>query len=121
MIKTIDYELKRGDTKLLNRFKIKDKEGNLINLTNNDQLYFTVKKNSNSNKVLIKKTINDGIYLKDDGYYHITLEPSDTSKLNYGTYVYDIELKKTNPKVFVRTLLEGSITLTEEVTWEEDE
>ena len=121
MSKTIDYEFKRGDTNVLKKFRVKDKNDNLMELTENEQLYFTMKINPNSNQVLIQKRINDGIYLEEDGYYHITLEPSETSKLNYGTYVYDIELKSISPKLFVKTLIEGTITLTDEVTWEEDE
>lgn len=121
MPKTIDYEFKRGDTSNLKKFRIKDLNESIIELTNNEQLYFTMKQNTNSNKVLIQKTINNGIYLEEDGYYHITLEANDTSKLNYGTYVYDIELKSINPKLFVKTLIEGTITLTDEVTWEVNE
>ena len=120
MAKIIDYEFKRGDTNVLNKFRIIN-NGKVVKLTNEQQLYFTLKSNPNSKKVLVQKTINNGIELGEDGYYHITLEPNDTSKLNYGGYVYDIEFKKFNPKVFVRTLLEGTITLTDEVTWEEDE
>lgn len=121
MSKTIDYEFKRGDTNLLKKFRVTDKNGNVMNLTDNEQLYFTIKTNPNSNKVLIQKTINNGICLEEDGYYHITLEPSETSKLNYGAYVYDIELKSINQKMFVKTIIEGTITLTDEVTWEGDE
>ena len=121
MAKTIDYEFKRGDTNVLEKFRVIDQEKNIMQLTDNEQLYFTVKTNPNSNQVLIQKTIKNGIYLEEDGYYHITLEPNETSKLNYGTYVYDIELKSISPKLFVKTLIEGTITLTDEVTWEGDE
>lgn len=121
MAKTIDYEFKRGDTNLLEKFRVTDKNRNVMKLTDNEQLYFTMKTNPNNKQALIRKTINNGIYLEEDGYYHIMLEPSETSKLNYGAYVYDIELKSISSKIFVKTLIEGTITLTEEVTWEGDE
>ena len=121
MAKTIDYEFPRGDTYKLKKFRITDKNKNIIQQTGTQQLYFTVKTDSNSNKVLFQKRKNTGIELGEDGYYHITIEPSDTSKLEYGTYVYDISLKSTVAKTIVKTLINGTITLTEEVTWEGDE
>lgn len=121
MVKTIDYEFPRGDTYPLRKFRITDKNKNVIKLTDAEQLYFSVKTDANSNKVLFQKRKNKGIELGEDGYYHITIEPADTNSLDYGTYVYDIQLKSTNPKVIVKTLFNGTITLTEEVTWEVDE
>jgi hypothetical protein len=121
MPKTIDYEFPRGDSFLLKKFRVTDKNKNVIKLTDAEQLYFTVKTDSNSNKVLIQKRKNEGIELGEDGYYHITIEPSDTNNLEYGTYVYDIQLKSINKKIFVKTLFDGTITLTDEVTWEVDE
>lgn len=121
MAKTIDYEFKRGDTNALKKFRVLDKNEEVMELTTNEQLYFTMKSNPNSDEVLVQKTINNGIYLEDDGYYHITLEADETSKLNYGAYVYDIELKSFGSKNVVKTIMEGTITLTEEVTWEGDE
>lgn len=121
MIKSIDYEFPRGDTYVLRKIRVTDKNENIIQLTDTEQLYFTVKTDSNSNKVLIQKRINTGIELGEDGYYHITIEPTDTNKLEYGTYVYDISLKSTRAKTIVKTLANGTITLTDEVTWEGDE
>ena len=121
MVKTIDYEFPRGDTYPLRKFRVTDKNKKVIQLTNKEQLYFTVKTDANSNKVLFQKRKNEGIELGEDGYYHITLDPADTNNLDYGTYVYDIQLKSTNSKVLVKTLFEGTITLTNEVTWGVDE
>lgn len=121
MPKSIDYEFPRGDTCKLRKFRIKSADGKIVNLTDAGQLYFTVKTDSNSNKVLLQKKLNEGIEIGDDGYYHITIEPSDTSRFDYGDYYYDIQLKTLSPKVFVRTLFLGTITLTDEITWEEDE
>lgn len=121
MAKTIDYEFKRGDTYNLRKFRITDKNGEVITLGATDKLYFTLKKNANSPEVLLQKTIGNGITLGEDGYYHITMETVDTSDLPYGTYEYDIEFKVTTPKEIVKTIIDGSITLTEEITWRGDE
>lgn len=121
MAKTIDYEFKRGDTTKLKKFKITDKNGEVVTLGNTDHLYFTVKQNANSSTVLLQKTIGNGITLGDDGYYHITMEAVDTSSLPYGDYQYDIELKATSPKEIVKTIIDGTITLTDEITWRGDE
>lgn len=117
MAKTIDYEFPRGDSFLLKKFRVTDTEGRIIELKDTDQIYFTVKTDSNSSVALFQKKINDGIELQDDGYYHITIEPTDTNELDYGNYVYDIEFKSTQPKNYVKTLIDGTITLTDEVTW----
>lgn len=121
MIKTIDYEFPRGDSFLLDKFRPVDKAGNVVQLQDTDMLYFTVKRDSYNNNFLFQKKLNEGIELQDDGYYHITIEPADTNGLDYGAYVYDIQLKCTQPKDYVKTLINGTITLTEEVTWEVNE
>lgn len=121
MAKTIDYEFKRGETYPLKKFRILDKNKNVIQLTDTEQLYFTVKADNNTREALFQKKINRGIELGDDGYYHITIEPADTNNLDYGTYTYDIQLKSTGSKTIVKTLFDGTITLTEETTWEVNE
>jgi len=117
MTKVIDYNFKRGDTYNLKKFKIKDKEGNEIILTNSEKLYFTMKTSTNVLEHVLQKRIGSGIELQEDGYYHITMESKDTKNLDYGEYFYDIELKSINPKELVKTLIEGTISLEEEVTW----
>lgn len=121
MIKTIDYEFPRGDSFLMKKFRVNDVSGNVIKLLETDKLYFTVKTDANSSEVLFQKRLDEGIELQDDGYYHITIEPEDTNTLDYGSYVYDIQIKRTEPKNYVKTIINGTITLTEEVTWEVNE
>lgn len=114
----MDFEFIRGDTQVI-KFILTDLNRNIISLTSADRIYFTVKNNSYSNDVLIQKTIGNGIELKDDGYYYVTINSDDTSKLEYGQYGYDIELKTGTG--IVKTLTIGSITLTEEYTFKGDE
>ena len=117
MVKNIDYSFKRGDTYNLKKFKVLDKEGKDIILTPTEQLYFTMKTSTKTAEYVLQKRIGNGIELQEDGYYHITMEPKDTKGLNYGEYFYDIELKSINPKELVKTLIEGTIFLEDEVTW----
>ena len=115
----MDLEFIRGDTFRF-KFKIKDKEGKEIKPTEDSfQLYFTVKKSNRSEDVIIQKTLINGIeYNAEDEYYHVEITSEDTSNLNYGSYVYDIELKS---ETIVKTLIIGQLTLTEEVTFGKDE
>lgn len=116
-VKVIDYGFKRGDTFNLKKFKITNKEGKEISLASTEELYFTMKTSAKISEYVLQKRIGSGIELQEDGYYHITMEPKDTKNLDYGEYVYDIQLKSTNPKELVKTLIEGTIFLEDEVTW----
>ena len=121
MAKTIDYEFKRGDTKLLKKFRPVDQNGNVLLLTNLDNIYFTMKKNENGTAI-IKKKIGNGITYGSDGFYHITLQANETANLSAGTYKYDIELDTYNSQaqLIVSTIIEGEIELTQDVTQEGD-
>ena len=112
----MDFEFPRGDTKRF-KFQLKDSEGNVLVLSNSDQLYFTVKDNSRSITPLFQKKIGNGI-VYSDGYYYVTINPSDTNSLDYRSYGYDIELKSDG---IVKTLIIGEITLTEEYTFASNE
>ena len=112
----MDLEFTRGDTQFI-KFQLKDGKGNPIALTLDDKLYFTVKQNRNSKKILIQKKYPDSIQYAD-GYFYFTLESEDTSSLPYGTFQYDIELKSGE---YVKTLGLGTISLTDEITFKEDE
>ena len=112
----MDLEFTRGDTQYI-KFQLKDGNGEPLKLTNSENLYFTVKENQNSKKILIQKKFPTDIkYL--DGYYIFEITSEDTSDLAYNTYQYDIELKSGN---YVKTLGLGTITLTDEITFRRDE
>lgn len=112
----MDLEFTRGDTQFV-RFALKDGEENVIEPSAEDSLYFTVKQNANSSKVLIQKKYPDSISYTD-GYFCFCLDSEDTSILPYGTFQYDIELMSGD---YVKTLGFGTITLTEEITHRGDE
>ena len=116
MSKTIDYEFKRGDTFPLKKFRPTNAEGTPLTLTVADELYFTMKK-TELGEALVKKTINNGITLGDDGYYHIVMETEDTRDLDAGGYVYDIELQiHSSERNLVKTIIDGQIELLQDVT-----
>ena len=115
--KEIDIEFTRGDTCPL-KFNLLDNDGNELDLTTTDEMYFTVKKNFNTSTVLFQKKFTEGDIEKDDDGYKLTLTPDDTATLNYGSYVFDICIKSTD---LVRTLAIGTLTLTNEVTFKSNE
>lgn len=108
----MDLTFTRGDTKSI-AIDLVDKQGKRIILTDGDQLYMTVKKNSRDEDFLFQKKIGNGIEKNEEGKYVITIFAEDTNNLDYGTYGYDIELKSDN---VVKTLGIYEITLTEEFT-----
>ena len=73
----MDLSFIRGDTQFI-RFPVKDGEGNLVELSSGDNLYFTVKTDPNSKTVLFQKKFpNDITY--SEGYYSFTINSEDTS------------------------------------------
>ena len=104
----------RGDTCPFSFTRV-DKTGEIIQEMAT-KIYFTVKKDYNSEKVVLQKTIGDMSF--DNGTYHFTIEPEDTNGLEYGLYVYDLEVITDEYK---QTISKGPIRITEEVTFESDE
>jgi hypothetical protein len=110
-----DFEFPRGDTFPL-KWKLTDAIKNILTPTGDFELYFTLKKNYNTGNVIIQKRLSlDEIkYDETDSVYYTILEHEDTATLNYGKFVYDIQVK-TN-QGYVKTLARGEITLTNEST-----
>ena len=108
--------LPRGDIRNV-RFQIND--GSQV-YTDFDEIYFTVKKDYKKEDYLIQKKLSaKSITLdKESGFFSFRLEPEDTNELNYGTYVFDIEINKGD--VIKQTSL-GQLIITEEVTFSANE
>lgn len=83
-----------------------------------DEIYFTVKKTVSNKEFVIQKTLSGGDIILDDGSYTFNIEPEDTDDLDYGTYVFDIELIKVGE---IKQTFVGQFTLTSEVTFAENE
>lgn len=114
--KEFDFEFPRGDTCPVS-FEVTDSKGNELDLSTSE-IYFTLKKNYNTqNYILQKKKSNSGITV-DGKKGSLVLTHNDTAELNYGNYVYDIQIKSGD---YVKTLAMGTITLTNESTWKANE
>jgi hypothetical protein len=83
-----------------------------------DEIYFTVKSNTKTEKIIFQKKLSSGdIVLGEDGFYHFTIYDTDTDDLSYGVYRFDIEIVGDEIK---QTKL-GTLELTEEVTFAANE
>lgn len=108
----------RGDTGLY-AIDLRDANGKIIDIVDNITMYFTVKDNSNSTPFKFQKKSGNGItYSEEDKKFHLVIEPTDTSNLSYGEYVYDITIRKDNSRF---TVIKGKFCIEYEVTFIENE
>ena len=105
----------RGDTTPL-MFQRKDNNGDVIKLRA-DKIYFTVKKSDLPDEVLFQKTIDD-MTLDEDGTYHFVIQPEDTNNLEFGNYMFDLEVIQDN---VVSTISTGVFAIKKEVTFARNE
>ena len=106
-----EIEFPRGDTYPI-MFELTDSEGNPLN-TEDLELYFTMKKSYRTTDAILQKRLSRGEITIEGKNVSFILEHKDTARLNYGSYVFDIELKSGD---YVKTLGKGTITLTDEST-----
>ena len=100
-------KITRGDTGVFS-LDIKNAQGQAYDYSQ-DAVLFTVKKTVFDSTPLIQKQV---IYEEN-----ITILPTDTSTLPYGTYVYDVQL--TTAGGVVDTIITPSkFIIAEEVTWQ---
>lgn len=105
----------RGDSKTFT-FQRKDKDKNVIT-EKPDKMYLTIKQNEFERKALIQKTFDNGIRFEEDTYY-VDFVPEDTDNLNFGEYVYDIEIINDDVK---KTIKKDMFIIESEVTHKENE
>jgi hypothetical protein len=110
-----DLQMIRGDTA---RFKFQrlDNNGDPI-LSQADKIYFTVKTKFTKPNFVLQKTKADMTF-DEEGYYHFTLAPSDTDKLGFHEYDFDIQVTDEGLKT---TIAFGTLRITPEVTWAQNE
>jgi hypothetical protein len=112
-MKVIDNKvyLTRGDTGSLT-LNIKDEKTNLPYLLKDDDvLYFTVKKNINTNTKSFQKVITSF----NEGVAEIFITNADTKDLPFGEYVYDCQV--TSADGSINTVIKPKpFYITEEVT-----
>ena len=117
MPKEKSIEFTRGDTCPIS-FTLTDENGQPLNLTSTDEIYFTVKKDYSNQNVIFQKKLSTGDIKQDGINFSLTILPTDTQNLGYGTYVFDICLKSST---YTQTVCIGDITLTNEVTFGNNE
>lgn len=97
--------LTRGDTLLAN-VEMTRPDGTEYIPQEGDAIRFAMKRSFKSGNVILRKDIN--IY-----GLMLIIDPADTSNLDFGHYVYDIQL--TRPDGTVDTFISGDLYLTPEV------
>lgn len=85
-------QLTRGDTAHISVSIDDNIAGNKYELSPNDTLTFSVKRNVTDKTTLIEKKLNG------TNVFHI--KPNDTSGLSFGKYVYDIQLDTEDGDVY---------------------
>lgn len=81
-----NISLIRGDSGAFT-ISIADTNGSPVALTDGDVLTFTLRRTPRSPTIVLQKTITDGT---------LTINPSDTQDMPFGSYVYDVELKRAD-------------------------
>lgn len=105
-VKGTAISLTRGDTCTI-KIDILDQDGMIYLPREGDVVRFAAKKDfSKGAPAILKEVPIDTMVLK--------LDPEDTKQLEYGKYVYDVELTKANGDVDT-FITKGTLALTEEV------
>lgn len=103
--------LVRGDTGAI-KFQRLDSSGEPITVAPT-AMYFTVKKSYTNSTDIFQKTLAD-MTMDEDGTWHFIIAPEDTASLDYGSYVFDLEVTTND---YVQTIAKGKLILEEEATW----
>lgn len=113
----MNINMPRGDLRFI-KFAINDVSGHIVDI-DLDEIYITFKKNDDISQYLFQKKLSDDSITKDENnYYHFKIEPENTDNLDYGEYVFDIELVKEGS---IKQTSTGILKLTKEVTFAENE
>lgn len=83
-------EFIRGDTYSFKTL-LKFKDNTAITKSDLESLFITCKKNVYTEDIIFQKGLDD-VEIDSEGYCHIVFEPKDTEQLEYGTYVFDLEI-----------------------------
>ena len=106
----MNIKMPRGDIKTIS-FSIYS--GGATSTETFDDIYFTVKRNENDRHPVIQKRLSRKEIVHQGNSYFITIMPEDTDCLEFGSYLFDIEIVKM-PKI--KQTFVGVLTLTKEVT-----
>ncbi len=102
----------RGDTETLT-VACQNTAGEAVPFVDGDIVYFTVKKSVRDEEKALQKIVTDFL----EGEAIIEIYPEDTKHLNFGKYVYDVQLTKANGDIFTIVPASG-FSIEGEVTYE---
>ena len=117
--KNIDFKFTRGNTCPV-KFSLTDKEKQPFIMSENDEIWFTMKDFDTIKDFQVQKKLSDGNFIINENELKFRLEQEDTAHLEFKDYEYDIKFKNEEEN-YVKTLVKGVITLTKESTWIENE
>jgi hypothetical protein len=101
-------QLTRGDTAAITVDIFDEVKSTHYEMASDDKLTFSVKRTVNDREYYFQKIVT--------GTSRITIEPTDTRKLGYGTYVYDVQLERATGGI--STVIDpATFELLTEVTW----
>lgn len=85
------YKFVRGDTFAF-KVPVKLKNDAVLKEENVDTIYITARKDTREDsKVIFEKTKQD-VQIDEEGYCHAVFNPEDTENLDYGFYIFDVEI-----------------------------
>lgn len=89
----------RGNYKPLSfRFKVKDTD-EYYSPIDGDDVYFTLKKKYETDEIVLKKHLNDGLFFDSETYYFsMYFDYEDTINLDFNKFVGDITIVRSNLK-----------------------
>lgn len=105
-VKKTTITLTRGDT-LKVQITLNDEFGQPYRFEEGDSVRFAMKKDYSDTEPLINKAVPTDTLL-------LTLVPADTKSLEFGKYVYDIQLSKADGEIDT-FITKGTLILSEEV------
>lgn len=111
MLRILDdltIQLTRGDTAALTIDIFDEVASTQYEVESNDTLTLSVKKTVNDRTYYFQKIVT--------GTNRIIIEPADTQKLGFGTYVYDVQLEKASGETST-VIGPATFELLTEVTW----
>jgi hypothetical protein len=116
---TGDLEIVRGDTQTWED-TVHEIQNDVPEDITNAALTMTVKNKftDENSEALFQKTVGDGIVIDPDqvnnkGKYKFTVSPADTNPLDFGAYVYDIQMTLSGR---IETLSKGQFCVLDEAT-----
>lgn len=109
-------QITRGDDKTFNieRYNAED----TLITDKAEELILTCKANSYTKDIIFQKKLSNNDFKFANGIYSFEIKGSDTEKLNYGTYYFDVVVYENKKK---RTVFLGELEITKHYNFNEEE